>query len=117
MVCYFNRGHLRCVRILANGSDISSGVSAIYLIINVSSLVFSPVSSSVIGLYTSYAAPIFLRITSGRNKFIPGPFNLGGWAVPVGTIAVAWVSFIVVLLFFPPGQAPTAQEMSEWVNL
>jgi len=68
--------------------------------------------SSVIGLYTSYAAPIFLRITSGRNRFIPGPFSLGGWAVPVGTIAVAWVSFIVVLLFFPPGQSPTAQQMN-----
>jgi amino acid transporter len=59
--------------------------------------------SSVIGLYTSYAAPIFLRITSGRSRFNPGPFSLGRWAVPIGTIAVAWVSFIVVLLFFPPG--------------
>lgn len=68
--------------------------------------------SSVIGLYTSYAAPIFLRITSGRNKLIPGPFSLGRWAVPVGTIAVAWVSYIVVLLFFPPGQTTTTQTMN-----
>ncbi|KAF8909269.1 amino acid/polyamine transporter I [Gymnopilus junonius] len=68
--------------------------------------------SSVIGLYTSYATPIFLRITSGRNRLAPGPFSLGRWAVPVGAIAVAWVSFIIVMLFFPPGQLTNAQEMN-----
>jgi amino acid transporter len=68
--------------------------------------------SSVIGLYTSYAAPIFLRITTGKSSFIPGPFSLGRWAVPVGTIAVAWVAYIVVLLFFPPGQTTTAEGMN-----
>jgi hypothetical protein len=66
----------------------------------------------VIGLYTSYAAPIFLRITYGRDKLSPGPFSLGRWATPVGAIAVAWVSFIVIMLFFPPGQKPTPQTMS-----
>ncbi|KAF8957124.1 amino acid permease-domain-containing protein [Flammula alnicola] len=59
--------------------------------------------SSVIGLYTSYAAPIFLRITYGRDKLTPGPFSLGRWATPIGTIAVAWVSFVVTT---------TAQEMN-----
>ncbi|KAH9950669.1 amino acid transporter [Amylocystis lapponica] len=68
--------------------------------------------ASVIGLYTSYATPIFLRITSGRRKLIPGPFSLGRWYMPVGSIAVAWVAFIVVLLCFPPGQKTTAQEMN-----
>ncbi|KAF8643022.1 hypothetical protein AX16_009266 [Volvariella volvacea WC 439] len=57
--------------------------------------------ASVIGLYTSYAAPIFLRITSGRNKLVPGPFHLGRWSSIIGTIAVSWVAFIVVLLLFP----------------
>ena len=70
-------------------------------------------SSSVIGLYTSYAAPIFLRITSGRDKLVPGPFSLGRWAVPIGAIAVSWVSFIVVMLLFPPGQTTDAEDMSE----
>jgi amino acid transporter len=68
--------------------------------------------ASVIGLYTSYAVPILLRITSGREKLVRGPFSLGQWAVPVGVIAVAWVSFIVVLLFFPPSQATSAGSMS-----
>ena len=66
----------------------------------------------MIGLYTSYATPIFLRITYGRDRLAPGPFSLGRWATPVGAVAVAWVSFIVVMLFFPSGQNPTAEEMS-----
>jgi len=71
----------------------------------------------VIGLYTSYAAPIFLRITYGKDKLVPGPFSLGRWATPVGAVAVAWVSFIVVMLFFPPIQAPNAEEMSRSLML
>ncbi|KAL5507255.1 hypothetical protein ACEPAH_6711 [Sanghuangporus vaninii] len=67
---------------------------------------------AVIGLYTSYATPIFLRITSGRNKFIPGPFSLGRWGIPLGCVSVAWVSFIIVLLMFPPGQKVDAEDMN-----
>ena len=69
--------------------------------------------ASVIGLYTSYSAPIFLRITSGRNKLKPGPFSLGKWYMPLGIIAVAWVQFVTVLLLFPGGSNPPADEMSE----
>ena len=70
--------------------------------------------ASVIGLYVSYATPIFLRITSGRNKLVPGTFSLGRWYMPIGIIAVAWVSFIVVLLVFPPTQTATAAGMSTY---
>ncbi|KAK0467117.1 APC amino acid permease [Desarmillaria tabescens] len=68
--------------------------------------------ASVIGLYTSYVVPIFLRITSGRNNVVPGPFTLGRWATPIGAVAVSWVTFIVVLLLFPTGQHTTAQDMN-----
>lgn len=70
-------------------------------------------SASVIGLYTSYATPIFLRITSGRDKFVPGRFTLGRWIVPIGAIAVAWVTFINIVLMFPTVQPTTASNMSE----
>jgi hypothetical protein len=70
--------------------------------------------ASVIGLYVSYATPIFLRITSGRDKFVPGTFSLGRWYMPIGIIAVAWVSFIVILLVFPASQTATAQGMSTY---
>nr|VWO96338.1 Glyoxaloxidase 1 [Ganoderma boninense] len=68
--------------------------------------------ASVIGLYISYVTPIFLRITSGRDKLQRGPFSLGRWFMPIGTVAVAWVSFITVLLVFPPEDHPTAQTMN-----
>jgi amino acid permease (GABA permease) len=68
--------------------------------------------ASVIGLYVSYATPIFLRITSGRNKLVPGTFSLGRWYMPIGIIAVAWVLFIVVLLFFPSTQTATPVGMN-----
>ncbi|KAG2754882.1 amino acid transporter [Suillus brevipes Sb2] len=68
--------------------------------------------ASVIGLYVSYATPIFLRITSGRDKLVPGTFSLGRWYMPIGIIAVAWVSFIVVLLLFPPTQTATPAGMN-----
>ncbi|KAI0355500.1 amino acid transporter [Trametes cingulata] len=68
--------------------------------------------ASVIGLYVSYVTPIFLRITSGRDKLQPGPFSLGKWATPIGTVAVAWVAFIVVLLVFPPEVHPSADTMN-----
>jgi len=97
-------------------------VNAVWFVVSIASIcgvlgfsgtAFSSLAgASVIGLYTSYAAPILLRITSGRSKFIPGPFSLGRWAVPIGSIAIAWVSYIVVLLFFPPGQTTTAQGMN-----
>jgi len=68
--------------------------------------------ASVIGMYTSYATPILLRITSGREKLIPGPFSLGRWYTIVGSIAVAWVAFIIVLLCFPSSRTATAQNMN-----
>jgi amino acid transporter len=87
--------------------------SAICGLLGFSSAALSSLAgAAVIGLYTSYAAPIFLRITSGRNKLVPGPFTLGRWYMPIGIVAVAWVTFIVVLLLFPLGQSVTAQDMN-----
>ncbi|TRM58833.1 amino acid/polyamine transporter I [Schizophyllum amplum] len=77
----------------------------------------SMAGAAVIGLYTSYATPILMRITSGHAVFVPGPFSLGRWATPVGTIAVAWVAFIVVLLMFPTASTVTAEEMNYSVVL
>ncbi|KAJ7876265.1 APC amino acid permease [Mycena leptocephala] len=68
--------------------------------------------ASVIGLYTSYAAPIFLRITSGQAKLEPGPFSLGRWSTLIGAVAVSWITFIVIMLLFPPVQGPTAGKMN-----
>ena len=56
---------------------------------------------TVIGFNTSYAIPIFLRITYGHKTFKPGPFNLGRFSRPVGTVAVLWSVFASIVLLFP----------------
>jgi len=73
--------------------------------------------ASVIGLYTSYITPIFLRITSGREKLVPGPFSLGRWYMPLGIIACSWVAFIVVLLLFPQTSTVKGDNMNYAVVL
>ncbi|KAG1740106.1 uncharacterized protein EDB91DRAFT_1336572 [Suillus paluster] len=59
-------------------------------------------SASVIGLYISYATPIYCCITWGKDKLQPGPFNLG----------VVWVAFMVVMLLFPYTQIASMQTMN-----
>ena len=44
--------------------------------------------------------PTLLRLMQGEN-FQPGPWQLGRWSPPIGTIAVAWVAFITVLFMLP----------------
>jgi len=89
------------------------GLSAICGLLEFSTAALSSLAgASVIGLYTSYAIPIFLMITSGRRQFVPGPFSLGKWYMPIGIIAVSWVTFIVILLLFPASSSVTAKSMN-----
>ncbi|KAG9315891.1 amino acid/polyamine transporter I [Chiua virens] len=69
-------------------------------------------SASVIGLDVSYVTPIFLRMTSGHDKFKPGPFHLGRWSRWIGAMGVIWVAFMVVMLLFPWSQTPDAESMN-----
>ena len=57
-------------------------------------------SIAVIGLYIAYVIPTFLRLRAG-DRFDRGPWHLGRWSRPIGTIAVIWVVFITVLFMLP----------------
>jgi len=57
-------------------------------------------SIAVIGLYIAYVLPTLLRLRQG-DTFRRGPWHLGRWSRPVGTIAVIWVAFITVLFMLP----------------
>jgi amino acid permease (GABA permease) len=61
---------------------------------------FAVTAIAVIGLYIAYVLPTFLRLKAG-DAFKPGPWNLGKWSKPVGTIAVVWVVFICIMLMMP----------------
>ena len=57
-------------------------------------------SIAVIGLYIAYITPVFLRLRAG-DSFQPGPWNLGRWSRPIGTVATIWVVFIAILFMLP----------------
>lgn len=61
----------------------------------------------------SYIAVIICRrIYEHRVPFIEGPYTLGKWGPWVNGIAVVWVVFISVVLFFPPLRPVTATNMN-----
>lgn len=61
----------------------------------------------------SYIAVIFARMLySNEIKFIEGPFTLGKWGRPLNCIAISWVLFISVVLFFPPIRPITMVNMN-----
>ena len=57
-------------------------------------------SISVIGLYIAYVIPVFLRLRQG-SSFERGPWHLGRWSRPVGTMAVGWTVLITVIFVLP----------------
>ncbi|KAJ7700705.1 APC amino acid permease [Mycena rosella] len=50
--------------------------------------------------YIAYSIPISARFLGGK-EFKRGPFHLGIFSLPVAVIAVAWMSFMVVVVMFP----------------
>ncbi|KZF21759.1 amino acid permease, variant [Xylona heveae TC161] len=61
----------------------------------------------------SYIAVILARRVYERQvKFIDGPYSLGRWGLPINAVAISWVCFISVVLFFPPTKPVTAANMN-----
>ncbi len=75
---------------------------------------FAVTSIAVIGLYIAYVIPTFLRLRAG-DAFHPGPWNLGKWSKPVGTIAVVWTVFICIMLMMPQF-APAGGKLIDYLN-
>ena len=65
-------------------------------------------SIAVIGLYIAYVLPTFLRLRQG-DSFQRGPWHLGRWSRPIGTVAVIWVCFITILFMLPQVSPVTVQ--------
>jgi amino acid permease (GABA permease) len=63
-------------------------------------------SIATIGLYIAYGVPILLRLRAG-DSFERGPWHLGRWSRPVGTIAVIWIGIICILFILPQVFPPT----------
>lgn len=63
-------------------------------------------SLSVIGLYSSYGIPIFLKLRAQLKGLWTeednGPWTLGKWSLPVSFISVIWIIFITILFVVAP---------------
>jgi len=68
------------------------------------------ITVNVIGLYTAYAIPVFLRLRLG-DEFEPGAWHLGRRSKPIGWIAVIWVAAADVLFCLP-----VVQPVLTWGN-
>lgn len=51
--------------------------------------------------FVSFTIPTLLKITYARDKFVPGPWNLGRWSTPIGVVLVAFVTVMIPILCFP----------------
>ncbi|KAH6659532.1 amino acid permease, variant [Truncatella angustata] len=61
----------------------------------------------------SYIAVIAARMYYEKERPISkGPFQMGRWQKPINTIAIVWVLFISVILFFPPTYPVTPLNMN-----
>jgi amino acid transporter len=70
------------------------------------------VSVNTIGSQLSYLVPIVLRITTSRKTFVPGPWSLGVFSVPLGAISSLWLLFTCVLFICPTVAPITAENMN-----
>jgi amino acid transporter len=69
-------------------------------------------SLSTIALVVCYVSPTLARITWGRRRFTPGPFNLGKWAYPIGGLACSWALFSAVVFCLPTEKPVTVDNLN-----
>ena len=75
-----------------------------------STVVFTAVTTiAVIGTVPAYAIPVLLRRWY-PHRFTPGPWTLGRWSAPIGSLAVLGVAAVTVLLCLPQARPVT------WTN-
>jgi amino acid transporter len=84
---------------LGVGLSAVTGALSLYQKGGYSTAFFALTGICVIGLYISYAIPIYLRLTN--PEFTVGPWNLKGRHKLVGWTALAWIGFITILFFAP----------------
>ncbi|MCJ1301983.1 hypothetical protein MMC08_004784 [Hypocenomyce scalaris] len=66
----------------------------------------------------SYIAVVIAHLVyEHRVQFIPGPKTLGRWGKPINCIAIVWVCFISVVLFFPSEKPVTFANMNYAVGV
>ncbi|KAF9010827.1 amino acid/polyamine transporter I [Cyathus striatus] len=65
----------------------------------------------VVCQYLAYSLPIAARFFGG-STFVPGPFYMGMLSAPVAYIALAFMSFMILILLFPTNPGPSSIDMN-----
>ncbi|KND02747.1 uncharacterized protein SPPG_01830 [Spizellomyces punctatus DAOM BR117] len=89
----------------------SSAVLGLLALVNLTA-VEAIFNCAALALYISYAIPILMRITYGRKTFQPGPFSLGSFSVPIGTVACCFVLVQIPVQLFPLGPVTNPLDMN-----
>lgn len=67
----------------------------------------------IAGNYFSWGTPTLLRLTSGRDRFVPGPFYLGKfWTDFFGWVSVIFIAYTIVMVMFPTNKDPSVSTMN-----
>ncbi|SMR52937.1 unnamed protein product [Zymoseptoria tritici ST99CH_1E4] len=71
-----------------------------------------------IAQYTSFTAPIILKLLFGRKRFVRGPWHLGIFSIPINLVALAFWLILLPAFCFPAVALPdlTLQTMN-WTCL
>ncbi|CAO3619577.1 unnamed protein product [Mucor fragilis] len=89
-----------------------SPINAVWLSVLIASLLalpalgnstaFSAITSvATIGLYISYAVPIFAKLVN-KKQFHRGPLHLGRFSEIINVISIFWICLITILFVLPP---------------
>ncbi|KAL9537359.1 hypothetical protein MBANPS3_011844 [Mucor bainieri] len=89
-----------------------SPINAVWLSVLIASLLalpalgnstaFSAITSvATIGLYISYAVPIFAKLVN-KKQFHRGPLHLGRFSEIINIISIFWICLITILFVLPP---------------
>ncbi|KAJ9669246.1 GABA/polyamine transporter [Coniosporium apollinis] len=76
-------------------------------------------SVGAIAAFVAFTIPIFIRVCFVRDRFRPGPWNLGRFSIPIGIVASAFVALMVPIMCFPWTTVPeglTVEDMN-WTAL
>ncbi|KXT10908.1 hypothetical protein AC579_3482 [Pseudocercospora musae] len=77
------------------------GCCLLLLIFGGSTTIGAIFSIGACAAFVAFTTPIFIRVFFVGNRFRPGPWNLGRFSIPIGTIASGFVALMVPILCLP----------------
>ena len=69
-------------------------------------------SVSTICLTISYAIPIAVLLAVGRDKLVPGPYQLGRFGYTANIVSLIYCALTTIIFFFPSAPNPAVADMN-----